>query len=70
MAEISVSAGSAKHTRAGSDFRLIRVIGKSFVEVIGKEATEALMQHFQKVLTGERVEYEERVPFKVPGWRR
>jgi len=45
------------------------VIGRPIVEVIGKEAFVALKPHFDRVLAGEYVEYEEQVLYREVGWR-
>jgi PAS domain S-box-containing protein len=54
--------------------RLVGWDGKSleglrFRDVLGKQATDALMPHFERVLAGKHVEYEDRVFFEGSGWR-
>lgn len=48
---------------------LDRIIGKPIIEVMGVEAFETILPRIQRVLRGERVEYEEEVPFSLHGRR-
>jgi PAS domain S-box-containing protein len=43
------------------------IIGKTIPELLGRDAAEVLAPHIQKVLTGERVQYEAEVPYKDGG---
>ena len=45
------------------------VEGHAIAEVIGAEAVAALAKHWEKVLQGERVEFEEEIPFRELGLR-
>ncbi len=46
-----------------------QIVGKSIVDVIGKDAFDKLLPHFKRVLAGERVSYEEEVIFHSIGRR-
>jgi PAS domain S-box-containing protein len=46
-----------------------QIIGKSIAEVMGQEAFEAIQQYIERVLRGERVEYEAEVPYARIGVR-
>jgi PAS domain S-box-containing protein len=46
-----------------------QIIGRPIVDVTGTEAFEAIRPHVERVLRGERVEYEEEVPFAASGPR-
>jgi PAS domain S-box-containing protein len=43
------------------------IIGKSIVEILGQEAFETIRPYFERVLQGERVEYEVQIPYKGRG---
>jgi two-component system CheB/CheR fusion protein len=45
------------------------LVGRPIVEILGPQAFEDLLPRFQRVLEGERVEYEEQVDFAGPGLR-
>jgi PAS domain S-box-containing protein len=45
------------------------IVGRAIVDVIGPPAFDAIRPHIERVLTGERVEYEERIPFRGRGLR-
>ena len=46
-----------------------QIIGKRIVDVVGPEALTAIQPYINRVLAGERVEYEERIFFQGPGLR-
>jgi PAS domain S-box-containing protein len=46
-----------------------QVIGRPCAEVVGKEAMDAVRHHYERVLSGKYVEYEERILLKTLGWR-
>jgi PAS domain S-box-containing protein len=48
---------------------LNEIVGRPMVDVLGKEAFEALSPHFKRVLTGERVHYERETNFQGIGRR-
>src|SRR5262245_60103972 len=43
------------------------IIGRPIIEVMGKEAFEVIRPYVERVLSGERVEYEAEVPFAAGG---
>lgn len=45
------------------------ITGRSIADVIGADAFAAIAPHVERVLAGERVEYEAQVPFPAPGLR-
>lgn len=84
LIQIVTDSMSAPVTRCSSDFRYLwvskpyaswigqppeEIIGRPIVEVIGAEAFEQLMPYFRRVLSGERVSYEEAVSFQGMGRR-
>ena len=46
-----------------------QIIGRAIVDVIGTEAFEVKRPYIERVLRGERIEYEEEVPFAAGGRR-
>ena len=75
---------AAAVTRCGWDFRyrwvnqayadwiqrpLNEVIGRPIADVLGKDAFEALLPHFKRVLSGENVQYEQETDFQGIGKR-
>src|SRR5262245_4776555 len=46
-----------------------QIIGRPIIDVIGTEAFEVIRPYFERVLRGERVEYEREVPFAAGGPR-
>jgi hypothetical protein len=48
---------------------LNEVVGRPILEVLGKDAFEALLPHFNRVLTGETVRYEQETDFQGIGPR-
>src|SRR6516225_9236706 len=46
-----------------------QIIGRPIIDVIGTKAFEVIRPHVERVLRGERVEYEEEVPFAAGGPR-
>lgn len=46
---------------------LNEIVDRPILEVLGKEAFEALLPHFNRVLTGETVRYEQEANFGVSG---
>ena len=48
---------------------LDEIVGRPIADVLGKEAFEALRPHFERVLRGERVHYEEEVNYQGAGRR-
>src|SRR5262245_4051250 len=46
-----------------------QIIGRLIIDVIGTEAFEVIRPYFERVLRGDRVEYEEEVPFAAGGPR-
>jgi PAS domain S-box-containing protein len=46
-----------------------QIIGRPISDVIGQSALEAIRPHFEKALSGEKVEYQEKVFFKGIGER-
>ena len=48
---------------------LNEIVGHPIVDVLGKEAFEHLQHHFERVLAGHRVHYEEEVNFQGIGQR-
>jgi PAS domain S-box-containing protein len=45
------------------------IVGKSIVEIMGKEAFETIRPYVEKVLSGQRVEYETEIPYQGVGSR-
>jgi two-component system, sensor histidine kinase len=45
------------------------IISQPIIEVIGREGFDRLRPHFERVLSGEKVQYEETIPFKGLGPR-
>jgi len=81
LATATVGAAVAQYSR---DFRYVwanqayaawiqrpvdAIVGRSIAEVKGTEAFESLRRHFERVLTGETVQYEEEVNFRGIGRR-
>jgi PAS domain S-box-containing protein len=48
---------------------LNEVVGRSILDVLGKDAFEAMLPHFNRVLTGEKVRYEQESYFQKIGHR-
>jgi PAS domain S-box-containing protein len=48
---------------------LDEIVGHPIVDVLGKEATDALLLHFERVLAGEKVDYEQETKFRGIGQR-
>lgn len=48
---------------------LEEIVGRPIVDVIGAEAFNSLQPHFQQVLAGKRVDYEEEISFSTLGLR-
>jgi len=46
-----------------------KIVGQPIVDVVGEETFETLRPHFERVLTGEKVSYEEQVNFRCMGQR-
>src|SRR5262245_24409363 len=46
-----------------------QIVGKSIVEILGKEASGAIAPHIMEVLKGEPVEYESEIPYEKIGRR-
>jgi PAS domain S-box-containing protein len=46
-----------------------QIIGRPIVDIIGQAAFDSLRPHFERVLTGQTVKYEEEVEFRGPGRR-
>jgi PAS domain S-box-containing protein len=46
-----------------------QIVGRPIIDVMGPEAFEVIRPHVERVLRGERVEYEEEVPFAARGPR-
>ena len=46
-----------------------QIVGKSIVEILGKEANEAIAPHIKEVLKGEPAEYESEIPYEKIGRR-
>src|SRR5262245_8484386 len=46
-----------------------QIVGKSIMEILGKEASEAIAPHIMEVLKGEPVEYESEIPYEKIGRR-
>jgi PAS domain S-box-containing protein len=81
---VVVESMAAPVTRCSRDLRYIwvskpyadwlarsteEIVGHPIVDVIGSSAFEAIRPHIDRVLSGERVEYEERIPFRGLGLR-
>jgi PAS domain S-box-containing protein len=81
---VVVESMAAPVTRCSRDLRYIwvskpyadwlarpteEIVGRPIVDVIGSSAFEAIRPHIARVLSGERVEYEERIPFRRLGLR-
>ena len=81
---VVVESMAAPVTRCSRDLRYIwvskpyadwlarpteEIVGRPIVDVIGSSAFEAIRPHIDRVLSGERVEYEERIPFRGLGLR-
>lgn len=49
--------------------RAEQIVGRRIVEVIGADAFEVIRPYVERVLRGERVEYEEEIPYLVTGAR-
>jgi two-component system CheB/CheR fusion protein len=82
--QIVTDSMSAPVTRCGRDLTYLwvskpyadwlgrpvdEIVGRPIVDVIGREAFEALRPHFERVLSGQVVRYEERVRFRGIGPR-
>ncbi len=82
--QIVTDAMSAPVTRCSRDLRYLwvsrpyadwvgrpaeEVVGRPIREVIGEDAFRQLLPHFEKVLAGQRVRYEQQVNFRGPGLR-
>src|SRR5262245_53211780 len=46
-----------------------QIVGKSIVEILGKDASEAIRPHIAEVLKGDPVEYESEIPYEKIGRR-
>ena len=46
-----------------------QIVGKSIVEILGKDASEAIRPHITEILKGEPVEYESEIPYEKIGRR-
>src|SRR5207302_10071276 len=46
-----------------------QIVGKSIVEIIGEDACETIRPYVERVLQGEKVEYELEIPYKRAGRR-
>jgi PAS domain S-box-containing protein len=81
---VVVESMSAPVTRCGRDLRYVwvskpyaewlgrgveEIVGRPIVDVIGPTAFAAIRPHIDRVLAGERVEYEARIAFRGPGPR-
>ena len=47
-----------------------KIVGRSILDVVGKNAFDLLQQHFDQVLRGENVSYEAEVDYESAGYRR
>ena len=46
-----------------------QIVGRSIIEILGKDASEAIRPHIAEVLKGEPVEYESEIPYEKIGRR-
>ena len=82
--ELVTKEMSAAVTRCSRDFRYLwvnqgcadllqrrvdQIVGHPIVNVLGKEAFESLRHHFERVLQGEKVSYEDQVNYRSIGLR-
>jgi PAS domain S-box-containing protein len=82
--EVVMKGLTAAISRCGGDFRyqwanqryadwlqrpLEEIVGRPILDVLGEEAFETLRHHFERVLAGENVSYEEEVNFQGIGRR-
>jgi PAS domain S-box-containing protein len=62
-----VAANPAYAEMAG--FPVEQIVGRPIVDVMGAEAWETILPHVERVLRGERVEYETALPYSAGGTR-
>jgi PAS domain S-box-containing protein len=82
--ELVTNQMAAAVTRCSRDFRYLwanqryadwlqhplnEIVGRPILDVVGKDAFESLQGYFERVLTGEKVDYEEEVNFNGIGQR-
>jgi PAS domain S-box-containing protein len=82
--ELVANQMAAAVTRCSRDFRYLwanrryanwlrrplnEIVGRPILDVLGKDAFEALQRYFERVLAGEKVDYEEEVNFSGIGRR-